>query len=485
MSFDKNSFIQVLRKICSDDMITDVGRLKVYETDGLTAKKRVPWIVVLPSTVSDVQRIVALCAEHDVPVVARGAGTGLSGGAMPHDHGVLLSLAKFNKILEVDERACVARIEPGVTNLAITKAVEHLGLYYAPDPSSQIACTIGGNVAENSGGVHCLKYGLTVHNVMGLKIVSPQGELYELGGEALDSAGFDLLALMHGSEGMLGIVVEVTVKLLVKPSVICVALVAFDSVTAAAGCVGEIIADGILPAGLEMMDQLAAEAAEAFVHVGYPTDAAALLLCELDGNVDEVQVQHQQLLSILDRCGATSVSTAWEEAERFILWQGRKAAFPAVGRIAPDYYCMDGTIPRRELPEVLTAISELSEKFALPCANVFHAGDGNLHPLILYDANDSDQLQRAEAFGAQILALCIEKGGTITGEHGVGVEKIDQMCIQFSDVELEVFHEVKSSFDHQGILNPGKAVPTLSRCAEFGAMHVHVGEEKYSDLERF
>ena len=485
MASNRNSFVQSLRGICGDDMITDVARLKVYETDGLTAKKQVPWIVVLPSTVSDVQRIVALCAEHDVPVVARGAGTGLSGGAMPHDHGVLLSLAKFNKILEVDERACIARIEPGVTNLAITKAVEHLGLYYAPDPSSQIACTIGGNVAENSGGVHCLKYGLTVHNVMGLKIVSPQGELYELGGEALDSAGFDLLALMHGSEGMLGIVVEVTVKLLVKPLGICVALAAFDSVTAAARCVGQIIADGILPAGLEMMDQLAAKAAEAFVHAGYPTDAAALLFCELDGDADEVQGQHQQLLAILDRCGATSVSTAWEEAERFRLWQGRKAAFPAVGRIAPDYYCMDGTIPRRELAVVLTAISELSEQFALPCANVFHAGDGNLHPLILYDANDSDQLQRAEEFGAQILALCIEKGGTITGEHGVGVEKIDQMCIQFRDAELEVFHEVKSSFDHQGILNPGKAVPTLSRCAEFGAMHVHVGEEKHSDLERF
>ncbi|HAK50809.1 MAG TPA: FAD-binding oxidoreductase [Gammaproteobacteria bacterium] len=485
MASDKNSFVSALREICGDDMITDVARLKVYETDGLTAKKRVPWIVVLPSTVSEVQRIVALCARHKVPVVARGAGTGLSGGAMPHGHGVLLSLAKFNKILEVDENARLARIEPGVTNLAITKAVEHLGLYYAPDPSSQIACTIGGNVAENSGGVHCLKYGLTVHNVMGLKVVSPKGEIYELGGDALDAAGFDLLAVMHGSEGMLGIVVEVTVKLLEKPSGVCVVLAAFDSVNAAAGCVGQIIADGILPAGLEMMDQLAAEAAEAFVHAGYPTDAASLLLCELDGNAKEVQVQHEQLLSILDRCDAKSVSTAWDEAERFRLWQGRKAAFPAVGRIAPDYYCMDGTIPRKELPEVLTAITKLSEQFDLPCANVFHAGDGNLHPLILYDANDNDQLQRAEEFGAQILALCIEKGGTITGEHGVGVEKIDQMCIQFDEQELEIFHGIKSSFDQQGILNPGKAVPTLSRCAEFGAMHVHVGEEKHSDLERF
>ena len=485
MAADPALFVRALRGICGADMITDQPRLKVYETDGLTAKKRLPWIVVLPSTVPEVQEIVKLCAAHEVPVVARGAGTGLSGGAMPHEAGVLLSLARFNRILAVDELARLARVEPGVTNLAISQAVAHLDLYYAPDPSSQIACTIGGNVAENSGGVHCLKYGLTVHNVTGLKIVAPTGELYELGGAALDSPGLDLLALMHGSEGMLGIVVEVTVKLLPKPPSVCVVLAAFDSTEAAAGCVGQIIGQGIVPAGLEMMDQLAVQAAEAFVHAGYPTDAAALLLCELDGTETELNTQLEKLLEILASCDAGQVSTAWDEAERFRLWQGRKAAFPAVGRIAPDYYCMDGTIPRRELAAVLTAIAKMSDTFSLQVANVFHAGDGNLHPLILYDANDSDQLQRAEKFGAEILALCIEKGGTITGEHGVGVEKIDQMCIQFTNEELEIFHGVKASFDEKGILNPGKAVPTLSRCAEFGAMHVHAGEEKHPDLDRF
>lgn len=481
----KPHFINALKEICGDDIITDVARLKVYETDGLTAKKRLPWIVVLPSLIAQVQQIVALCAEHNVPIVARGAGTGLSGGAMPHDHGVLLSLAKFNRVLEIDADARYARVEPGVTNLAISQAVDHLGLYYAPDPSSQIACSIGGNVAENSGGVHCLKYGLTIHNVMKLKIVSPAGELYELGGDALDSAGLDLLALMHGSEGMLGIVVEVTVKLLEKPPCVCVVLGAFDSAEAAGGCVADIIGSGILPSGLEMMDQMAAQAAEAFVHAGYPTEAAALLLCELDGTEAEVAQQHKDLLSIMQKCGAGEISTAWDAEDRARLWQGRKAAFPAVGRLAPDYYCMDGTIPLRELPDVLTAIADLSKQYALPVANVFHAGDGNLHPLILYDANAGDQLERAEAFGGKILELCIAKGGTITGEHGVGVEKIDQMCIQFTPEELTMFHGVKSSFDSLGILNPGKAIPTLSRCAEFGAMHVHVGDEKHPDLERF
>ena len=485
MVSSKPRFVKALRDICDDDIITDVARLKVYETDGLTAKKRLPWIVVLPSTVEQVQRIVTLCAEHRVPIVARGAGTGLSGGAMPHDHGVLLSLAKFNRVLEIDADSRYARVEPGVTNLSISQAVDHLGLYYAPDPSSQIACTIGGNVAENSGGVHCLKYGLTVHNVMKLKMVSPAGELYELGSAALDSAGLDLLALMHGSEGMLGIVVEVTVKLLEKPPCVCVVLGAFDSAESAASCVAEIIGSGILPSGLEMMDQMAVQAAEDFVHAGYPTDAAALLICELDGTEAEVAQQHKDLLAIIEKCGAGKVSTAWDAADRARLWKGRKAAFPAVGRLAPDYYCMDGTIPRRELSDVLTAIADLSKQYALPVANVFHAGDGNLHPLILYDANDGDQLERAEAFGAKILELCIAKGGTITGEHGVGVEKIDQMCIQFTPEELTVFHGVKSSFDSLGILNPGKAIPTLSRCAEFGAMHVHAGEEKHPDLERF
>jgi glycolate oxidase len=387
--------------------------------------------------------------------------------------------------LSVDEQNLLARVEPGVTNLAISDHVEDLGLYYAPDPSSQIACTIGGNVAENSGGVHCLKYGLTVHNVRKLKLVSPEGELYEVGSEAFDSAGYDLLALLHGSEGMLGIVVEVTVKLLPKPESTCVVMTGFASVETAAATVGDIIASGILPAGLEMMDKPAVQAAEAFVHAGYPTDAEALLLCELDGTEAELEIQLLNLKQILQENGATSIVSAYDEDKRAQLWLGRKAAFPAVGRISPDYYCMDGTIPRRKLPEVLATISRLSEEFSLGVANVFHAGDGNLHPLILYDANEGDELQRAEAFGAKILELCIESGGTITGEHGVGIEKIDQMCIQFTDNELSIFHGVKSAFDDKSILNPGKAVPTLSRCAEFGAMHVHRGQEKFPELDRF
>ncbi len=481
----RQGFLSELRKICGDHLIEDSSRLKVYETDGLTAKKQLPWLVTLPSTIEEVQSIVRLCAVHDVPVVARGAGTGLSGGAVPHPEGVLLSLAKFNKILDVDEDNLLARVQPGVTNLAISEHVSDLGLYYAPDPSSQIACSIGGNVAENSGGVHCLKYGLTVHNVRKLKLISPEGELYEVGSTALDSAGYDLLALLHGSEGMLGIVVEVTVKLLPTPESVCVVMAGFSSVESAAASVGDIIAAGILPAGLEMMDKLAVMAAEAFVHAGYPTDAEALLLCELDGMAAEVDVQLGKLKEILEARSVTSFTSATDAEERSRLWLGRKAAFPAVGRIAPDYYCMDGTIPRRELPAVLTRISELSESYCLQVANVFHAGDGNLHPLILYDANKYDELRRAEAFGADILTLCIEVGGTITGEHGVGIEKIDQMCIQFTDEELTLFHGVKAAFDEKTLLNPGKAVPTLNRCAEFGAMHVHVGDEKHPELERF
>lgn len=457
----------------------------MYETDGLTAKKRLPWLVVIPDSIALTRKIVQLCAEFSVPIVARGAGTGLSGGAMPHDEGVLLSLAKFSGILDIDQENHLARVEPGVTNLAISQAVAHLGLYYAPDPSSQIACTIGGNVAENSGGVHCLKYGLTLHNVLGLKLISPQGEFYRLGGNTMDNAGLDLLALLHGSEGMLGIITEVTVKLLVKPPAVCVVMAAFDSVSVAATGVSRIIASGILPAGLEMMDKLAIKAAEDFVHAGYPTDAAALILCELDGDEQELRVQHKQLIGILDDAGAKQTTTAWDESERQQLWQGRKAAFPAVGRLAPDYYCMDGTIPRRELPATLEAIASYADEYQLAVANVFHAGDGNLHPLILYDANDSDQLARAEAFGARILELCIARGGTVTGEHGVGVEKLDQMCIQFTTDELALLHGIKRSFDAQGILNPGKAVPTLSRCAEFGAMHVHSDRPPHPHLQRF
>jgi glycolate oxidase len=477
-------FLDRLRRI-SDAVITEQERLRVYETDGLTAKRQLPAVVVLPETVEEVQRIAALCHDFDVPLVARGAGTGLSGGAMPHREGLLLGLAKFNRILHIDPGTRTARVQPGVTNLAITDAVKDHGLYYAPDPSSQIACTIGGNVAENSGGVHCLKYGLTVHNVRKLKVVSPEGELYEVGGDALDAPGYDLLAVLHGSEGLLGIVVEVTVNLLARPEDICVVMAAFDSVADGGDAVGAIIASGILPAGLEMMDNPAIRAAEAFVGAGYPVDAASLLLVELDGTTDEINAELAVLRDVLGRHRASSVNVAFDEVERARLWQGRKAAFPAVGRIAPDYYCMDGTIPRRALAEVLEQIAAMSVRYGLGVANVFHAGDGNLHPLILYDANRPGELERAEAFGADILALCIEKGGTITGEHGVGVEKIDQMCIQFDEYELSVFHGIKSAFDPAGILNPGKAVPTLHRCAEFGAMHVHGGREKFPGLDRF
>ncbi len=483
--FDKEVFIEYLSKICGENIITDKPRLAVYEADGLTAKKQLPWVVVLPSTIEQVQEIVRLCYQYEVPVVARGAGTGLSGGATPHAEGVLLSLAKFNHILSVDTENLQARVEPGVTNLAISEKVKDLGLYYAPDPSSQVACSIGGNVAENSGGVHCLKYGLTVHNVSKLKMVSPTGELYELGSEAFDSAGYDLLALMHGSEGMLGIVVEVTVRLLPVPEAVCVVMAGFNSVEEAATAVNDIIATGILPAGLEMMDKPAIRAAEAFVHAGYPTDAEALLLCELDGIEAELETQLEALQQVLENNGAMAVSVAHESENRARLWLGRKAAFPAVGRISPDYYCMDGTIPRRQLASVLARITSLSEEFSLAVANVFHAGDGNLHPLILYDANHPGELQRAEEFGARILELCIEVGGTITGEHGVGIEKIDQMCIQFSAAELTLFHGIKSAFDEKKILNPGKAVPTLHRCAEFGAMHVRRGQEKFPELDRF
>ncbi len=482
---DKQDFIHRLTEICGENIITDRPRLRVYEADGLTAKRQVPWVVVLPSSIGEIQQIVRLCDQFEVPLVARGAGTGLSGGATPHAEGVLLSLAKFNHILSVDTENLLARVEPGVTNLAISEHVNHLGLYYAPDPSSQIACSIGGNVAENSGGVHCLKYGLTVHNVRKLKVVAPTGELYEVGSEAFDSPGYDLLALLHGSEGMLGIVVEVTVKLLPKPEAVCVVMAGFTSVESAATAVGDIIGAGILPAGLEMMDKPAIQAAEAFVHAGYPTDAEALLLCELDGIEAELESQLDVLTRILREHGAVGISTAHASEERARLWMGRKAAFPAVGRLAPDYFCMDGTIPRKQLASVLAGISRLSEECGLAVANVFHAGDGNLHPLILYDANHVGDLEIAEKFGAKILELCIEAGGTITGEHGVGIEKIDQMCIQFSTAELSLFHGVKSAFDEKSILNPGKAVPTLHRCAEFGAMHVHAGQEKFPELERF
>ena len=468
-----------------ESVLVDDEDLRPFECDGLSVYRQLPMVVVLPETIAQVQTIMRLCHARQVPVVARGAGTGLSGGALPLANGVLLSLAKFKNILNIDALNAMATVQPGVRNLAISEAAAAYGMYYAPDPSSQIACTIGGNVAENSGGVHCLKYGLTVHNILGLKVVTAEGELLTIGAETLDSPGYDLLALMTGSEGMLGIIVEVTVKLLAKPERAQVVLAAFDDVGKAGEAVGAIIAAGIIPAGLEMMDKLVIRAAEDFVHAGYPRDAEAILLCELDGTHAEVSEYIMAVRKILTDSGATEVRTAVDEAERQLFWKGRKSAFPAVGRIMPDYYCMDGTIPRNRLPHVLRRISEMSDQYGLAVANVFHAGDGNLHPLILFDANKEGELERTEDLGRSILQLCVEVGGTITGEHGVGIEKIDQMCVQFRSAELSQFHAVKEAFDPSGLLNPGKAVPTLHRCAEFGAMHVHHGLLPHPELERF
>jgi glycolate dehydrogenase FAD-linked subunit len=475
-----------LKQFLSDDMLllSEESR-RVYECDALSAHRVIPGCVVLPNSIEQVQSILRYCHANDIPVVARGAGTGLSGGAMPHKYGVLLSLAKFDQIIEMDPVQRTARVQPGVRNLAISEAAKPFSLYYAPDPSSQIACTIGGNVAENSGGVHCLKYGLTVHNILRLKVITIEGDLLTIGSHALDSPGYDLLALFTGSEGMLGIVVEVTVKLLPKPPYSRVLLAAFDDIEKAGNSVAGIIADGIIPAGLEMMDKAGIRAVEDFIHVGYPTEAEAILLCELDGTEEEVQSSISKVENLLIQYGAVEVRVARDEDESQRFWLGRKAAFPAVGRIAPDYYCMDGTIPRKYIARVLSQINIFSEKYQLAVVNVFHAGDGNLHPLILYDVAVPGELKRAESFGSEILELCISVGGTITGEHGVGVEKIREMCVQFSEDELQQFHAVKAAFDKKGLLNPGKAVPTLNRCAEFGAMHVHKGQDKFPELERF
>jgi len=466
-------------------ILTREEELRPYECDGLSAYRHLPLIVVLPADIDEVQAVMRICHREQVPVVARGAGTGLSGGALPLENGVLLSLARFNRILDIDADNLVARVQPGVRNLAISEAAKPYGLYYAPDPSSQIACSIGGNVAENAGGVHCLKYGLTVNNLQALQVVTVEGELLQIGGAGLDSPGLDLLALMTGSEGMLGIVVEVTVKLLPIPQRAQVAMAAFDSVETAGQAVADIIAEGILPAGLEMMDNPSLRAAEDFVHAGYPTEAAAILLCEVDGDNEEVSEEIARVRQRLLDSGATEVRTATDDEERARFWAGRKAAFPAVGRISPDYYCMDGTIPRKHLPRVLREIAAMSEAYQLRAANVFHAGDGNLHPLILYNGNEPGELEKAEAFGGKILELCVEVGGTITGEHGVGLEKINQMCAQFPPEELQLFHAVKAAFDPAGLLNPGKAIPTLNRCAEFGAMHVKAGNLRFPHLERF
>jgi len=486
VTVDRSALVAEFRAFLQADAVLDAAEeLKPYECDGLTAYRQTPMIAVLPESIEQVQRVLRICARERVPVVARGAGTGLSGGALPLADGVLLVLAKFNRIVSIDTENRTARVQPGVRNLAISEAAAPYGLYYAPDPSSQIACSIGGNVAENAGGLHCLKYGLTVHNILSLEVLTMDGERLTIGARSLDAPGYDLLALLTGSEGLLAIIVEITVRLLPKPECARVLLAAFDDVGAAGSAVGRIIAEGIIPGGLEMMDNAAIRAAEAFVHAGYPTDAAAILLCELDGTESEVSDQVEQVSALLEDCRATEVRVARDEEERARFWAGRKASFPAVGRLSPDYYCMDGTIPRRELPRVLTRTAELSKEFGLPVVNVFHAGDGNLHPLILYDANKEGEVEQVEALGAKILQLCVDVGGTITGEHGVGVEKIDAMCAQFSAAELDHFHALKHAFDQDGLLNPGKAVPTLTRCAELGGMHVHGGDLPFPDLERF
>jgi glycolate oxidase len=466
-------------------LLHDREDVQPYECDGLSAYRRLPMVVALPETESQVRDILQACHRLRVPVVARGAGTGLSGGALPPSDGVLLSLARFMRILEIDPLARTARVQPGVRNLAISEAAAPLGLYYAPDPSSQIACSIGGNVAENAGGMHCLKYGLTVHNILKLRAWTIEGELLEIGGDGLDTSGYDLLALMTGSEGLLAVITEITVKLLPKPARSQCVLAAFDDIAKAGTAVANVIAAGIIPAGLELMDKLTTGAVEPFVKAGYPLDAAAILLCESDGNEAEVDEEIARMTEVMRDSGAIDIRVSQNEAERLRFWAGRKAAFPAAGRISPDYYCMDGTNPKKAMARVLNAIAALSEKYGLRCMNVFHAGDGNLHPLILYDANRPGELERTEQFGAEILKLSIDVGGTITGEHGVGVEKINAMCEQFNMRELAVFHAVKSAFDEHALLNPGKAVPTLHRCAEYGRMHVHSGQEKFADIPRF
>jgi glycolate dehydrogenase FAD-linked subunit len=467
------------------DIVSEEEALRVFECDALAAYHCLPWLVLLPETTQQVQGILRICHQLGVPVVARGAGTGLAGGALPLANGVLLSMSKFQKILEIDGDNRLARVQPGVRNLAVSQAAKPYGLYYAPDPSSQIACSIGGNVAENSGGVHCLKYGLTTHNILRLKIVTMSGELVTIGSHAADTLGYDFLALMTGSEGMLGVIVEISVKLLPLPEYAQVILAAFDNVTKAGNAVAVVIAAGLIPAGLEMMDKAATEAVEAFVHAGYPLSAEAILLCEMDGMRESVEAEIAQAVALFKQQGAYEVRVSESEQERNLMWAGRKAAFPAVGRISSDYYCMDGTIPRRYLAKVLQQIAELSNRYGLRVVNVFHAGDGNLHPLILYDASVAGEMKKAEQFGGEILRLSIAVGGTITGEHGVGMEKINYMCEQFSEPELRLFHALKRAFDNKGLLNPGKAIPSLQRCAEFGAMHVHQGELAFPELERY
>ena len=485
----RDDLIARLAKILPpESLLSEPEDLTPYECDGLSAYRALPMLAVLPRTVAEVQAILRVASQTRTKVVARGSGTGLSGGATPLDDGILMSMAKFNRIVAIDALARSERVQPGVRNQQISEAVAHLGLYYAPDPSSQIACSIGGNVAENSGGVHCLKYGLTVHNILKIEVVTIDGEVATIGSDALDSPGYDLLAVMTGSEGMLGITTEVTVKLLPKPQLARVVMASFDDVESAGNAVANVIGAGIVPAGLEMMDKLANEAVEGFVHAGYDLNAAAILLCESDGTTEEVAEEIAKIEGVMKASGATACRTSNNESERLKFWSGRKAAFPAVGRISPDYYCIDGSIPRRALAAVLRRTEEFSHKYKLRCANVFHAGDGNLHPLILFDSNVPGELHRTEAFAAELLELCIEVGGTITGEHGVGIEKINQMCSQFSDGERDMFFAVKRAFDENGLLNPGKVIPTLNRCAEYGRMRVSGGLTNnlpHADIPRF
>ena len=476
---------ELARALPPQSVLVESEALKPYECDGLSAYRETPLVATIPANESEVAAVLAVARATHTPVVARGSGTGLSGGALPLADGILLSLAKFNRIVAVDPLARTARVQPGVTNLKISQHVAHLGLYYAPDPSSQIACSIGGNVAENSGGVHCLKYGLTVHNIAKVRAITIEGDIVDLGSEALDTQGYDLLAAVTGSEGLLAVTLEVTVKLLPKPEVAQVVMASFADVESAGDAVAAVIGAGIVPAGLEMMDKLAISAVEGFVHAGYDMQAEAILLAESDGSREEVAHEVAQMIEIMRSSGATDIRCSRDDAERLRFWSGRKAAFPAVGRISPDYYCIDGSIPRGALAKVLKRTEELSARYGLRCANVFHAGDGNLHPLILYDANIPGELETTERFAADILELCIEVGGTITGEHGVGIEKINQMCSQFRPAELAQFHAIKAAFDPEGLLNPGKMVPTLHRCAEYGAMRVKGGALPHPDLPRF
>jgi len=456
-----------------------------YECDGLTAYRQRPMAVALPETEDQVQAVLKTCHRLGVPVVARGAGTGLSGGALPHERGVTLSLARFNRILKIDARARTATVQCGVRNLAISEAAAPHGLYYAPDPSSQIACTIGGNVAENSGGVHCLKYGLTIHNVLRVRGFTADGEPVEFGSAALDAAGLDLLAVLVGSEGMLAITTEVTVKLVPRPQLARCIMASFDDIRKAGDAVAAVIAAGIIPAGLEMMDKPMTIAVEDFVHAGYDLEAEAILLCESDGTPEEVEEEIGRMTAVLRGCGATAITCSADEAERLRFWSGRKNAFPASGRISPDYMCLDSTIPRKRLADILLAIQQMEKKYGLRCCNVFHAGDGNLHPLVLFDANDPDQLHRCELFGADILETSVAMGGTVSGEHGVGVEKLNSMCVQFSAAENQQMLGLKAAFDPAGLLNPGKVIPTLQRCAEYGREVVRGGVFKHADLPRF